>query len=227
MLICDTASFHFSCRRPWLVATFPRPRRVVSWSLNRPGIVVAERVAWLEVRNEELVDVDEPAAWLRARLAGNGLGDAIGLITARNVACHEHAFAIVGSVRADCLITLGLNNGEAVGRRMDAALHPLNAGTINILASVSVPLTDAALLEMSSIATQARTAALLRFGYRRPDMEDVVTGTGTDCIVAAAPVADDPVPFAGMHTAIGEAVGSAVLRATSAAADAWLDGRVS
>lgn len=220
-----SVSFDLACRRPWLVATFPRPHRLVSWSLNRPGIVVAERVAWLEVQNEELVHVDDPALWLCGRLAEKGLGDAVGLITARNVACYEHAFAIADDIRADCVITLGLNNGEAVGRRLDAPLHPLNAGTINILAAVSAPLSDAALLEMSSIATQARTAGLLRFGYRRPEMEGIVTGTGTDCIVAAAPVSGDPLSFAGMHTAVGEAVGRAVLEATAAAAEAWFDGR--
>lgn len=215
-------SFRLSCRRPWLVATFPQPCRLASWSLNRPGIVSAERVAWLEVENEELVHIDDPVAWFRKRLDETGLGDAVGMVTARNVACHEQASVTVGGVRADCLITLGLNNGEMVGQRLDAAQHPLNAGTINILAAVSVPLTDAALLEMSSIVTQARTVALLRFGYRRPQMADIVTGTGTDCVVAAAPAAENPLSFAGMHTAVGEAVGRAVLQATEAAARAWL-----
>lgn len=214
--------FHLSCSRPWLVATLPRPCRLVSWSLNRPGIVTAERVAWLEVGNEELIHIDDPLAWFHRRLDETGLADAVGMITARNVACHEQASATVEGVRADCLITLGLNNGETIGRRLGAAHHPLNAGTINILAAVSVPLSDAALLEMSSIVTQARTVALLRFGYRRPQMDDVVTGTGTDCVVAAAPVGGDKLPFAGMHTAVGEAVGRAVLKATEAASRAWL-----
>jgi adenosylcobinamide amidohydrolase len=39
-----------------------------------------------------------------------------------------------------------------------------------------------------------------------------VTGTGTDCIVVAAPQTGDPANFAGLHTAIGEAVGAAVYR---------------
>lgn len=214
--------FHLACRRPWLVATFPQPHLVASWSLNRPGIVTADRVAWLEVENEELVHISDPVAWFGKRLDETGLADAVGVITARNVACHERASVAVEDVRADCLITLGLNNGETIGQRLDAARHPLNAGTINILAAISVPLSGAALLEMSSIVTQARTVALLRFGYRRPEMEDVVTGTGTDCVVVAAPVAGDPLPFAGMHTAIGEAVGRSVLQATEAAARAWL-----
>lgn len=214
-------SFAVACRRPWLVASFPGETRMVSWSLNRPGFATADRVAWLEVGNEELVGVTEPVSWFRQRLDDEGLRDAVGLITARNVTRYEIASAVVDGVRADCLITLGLNNGETVGQRHDPALHPLRAGTINILSAVSVPLTDGALLEMSSIATQARTAALMRFGYRRPHTDSVVTGTGTDCIVVAAPVSAEPQAFAGMHTAIGEAVGRSVLEATEAAARQW------
>jgi len=216
-------NFSVSCGRPWLVAEFGSSTRMVSWSLNRPGFATATKIAWLEVGNEELIHVDEPLSWFQRRLEAEGLGDAVGLITARNVARFEIATAVVEGVRADCLITLGLNNGETVGQRQDPTHHPLNAGTINILSSVSVPLTDGALLEMSSIATQARTTALVRFGYRRPFMNDIVTGTGTDCIVAAAPLSDAPIGYAGMHTAVGEAVGRSVLEATATAAKTWFE----
>lgn len=216
-------NFSVSCGRPWLVAEFGSSTRMVSWSLNRPGFATATKIAWLEVGNEELIHVDEPLSWFQRRLEAEGLGDAVGLITARNVSRFEIATAVVEGVRADCLITLGLNNGETVGQRQDPTHHPLNAGTINILSSVSVPLTDGALLEMSSIATQARTTALVRFGYRRPFMNDIVTGTGTDCIVAAAPLSEEPTGYAGMHTAVGEAVGRSVLEATTTAATTWFE----
>lgn len=214
--------FQLACARPWLVASFAAPHRMASWSVNRPGIVTATRVAWREVANEELVPVRDAVAWFRRQTEDADLADAVGLITARNVACHEHVHSAIDGVRADCVITLGLNNGETVGRRRRPTGAP-GAGTINILASVSVPLTDGALLEMSSIVTQARTAALLRFGFALPDMEEPATGTGTDCIVAACPLAPDASPHAGMHTAIGEAVGASVLRATARAARNWLD----
>lgn len=220
-----STSFGIACTRPWLVATFRNPQRFASWSLNRPGLVTGDQVAWLEVTNQELAGVEDHLGWFRRRLADAALDKAVGLVTARDVSCYELAVAEVDGVRSECLITLGLNNGESVGSRMDASAHPLNAGTINILAAVSTPLTDAALLELSSIATQARTAALIDFGYRRPGMADAVTGTGTDCIVVAAPAAGVPQPYAGMHTAVGEAVGRAVREATLAASQAWLAAR--
>jgi adenosylcobinamide amidohydrolase len=39
------------------------------------------------------------------------------------------------------------------------------------------------------------------------------TGTGTDCIVVAAPTGTEP--FAGLHTEVGEAIGAAVYTAVA------------
>ncbi|WP_051356997.1 adenosylcobinamide amidohydrolase [Azorhizobium doebereinerae] len=215
------AMFQITCERPWLVARFTRPQTMVSWSLNRPGFVQAEQVAWLEVGNEELRHAPDPVAWFAARLAARGLADAVGLMTARDVSRYERQSAAVEDVRADCVVTLGLNNGERVGQRVGAHLHPLNAGTINILCAVSEPLTEAALLEAASLVTQARTVALSQVRYRRPGRTEAVTGTGTDCIVVSAPAGSPRTSFAGMHTAIGEVIGACVLRATLAAAANW------
>ena len=71
----------------------------------------------------------------------------------------------------------------------------------------SSTLSEAALVETISIATQARTVALLDLGHLSGG--HVVSGTGTDCIVAAAPARGEAERFAGLHTPIGEAVGRA------------------
>lgn len=217
--------FEIACRRPWLIAQFSEPQRMVSWSLNRPGIVEADRVAWLEVTGADIRDVEDPAKWFAQRLASEGMAQAVGLMTARNVASHVVVTAEVEGVRSRTLITLGLNNGEHVGRRVDARLPSLHPGTINILCAVSSPLSDAALLEASSIVTQARTVALVEAGYRRRDIAEIVTGTGTDCIVMSAPRRREAESFAGMHTAIGEAVGASVYEATLKAAAEWVAAR--
>lgn len=213
------------CNRPWLVATLPALHRMVSWSLNRPGFVEGRQVAWLEVGDGELRAVTDVAAWFQGRLDTAGLGDAVGLLTARNVATHEIATSTVEGITARCLITLGLNNGERAGQRVGNHLHPLNAGTINLLCITSMPLTDAALLEAASVAAQARTLALVEAGYRRPGRDEIVTGTGTDCIVTAAPLGPDALPFAGTHTAAGEAIGACVIEATRRATLAWMASR--
>jgi adenosylcobinamide amidohydrolase len=49
-----------------------------------------------------------------------------------------------------------------------------------------------------------------------------ITGTGTDCIAIAAPFGEDPLPYAGKHTAIGEAIGACVHRAVADGISDWL-----
>lgn len=213
--------FDVVCRRPWLIAQFGCPQRMMSWSLNRPGFVRADTVAWLEVTNEELRHVTDPARWLRQRISDRHIDDAVGLLTARNVSRYEKIDLFVEDVQASCLVTLGLNNGEHIGARVQPRRPASPAGTINILCAVSVPLSEGALVEAASIVTQARTVALIEAGYRRPGEQKPVTGTGTDCIVVSAPGCGVGALHAGMHTAVGEAVGAAVLKATRAATESW------
>ncbi len=49
-----------------------------------------------------------------------------------------------------------------------------------------------------------------------------ITGTGTDCILIAAPEGDAPETCVGLHTAPGEAIGAAVYNATYAGAIEWI-----
>lgn len=211
-----------SCTGRWLVADLGAPHRLVSWSLNRPGLVEARRVVWREVGAQELSAGLDPARWFAEELSAAGLADAIGMITARRIDSHVARHRQVEEAQADCVVTAGLNNGERVGTRFAPAAA---AGTVNILCRASLPLTDAALLEAASLVAQARTVAIVEAGYRRPGQAQSVTGTGTDCIVMAAPIGLAPCAYAGMHTAIGEAIGACVLEATRAAVEGWIAAR--
>ncbi|MEP9349028.1 adenosylcobinamide amidohydrolase [Xanthobacter sp. KR7-225] len=216
--------FEIEARRPLLVARFAAPRRMLSWSITRPGFVVARQVAILEVRDGDLAPQVDPRALLAARLDQAGLADAVGLMTSRDVSRHHQATSEVEGIAAASLVTLGLNNGERVGARI-ARRTAARWGTVNLLAAVSVPLTDAALVEALSIAVEARTLAILEAGYRREGQEAPVSGTGTDCVVVSAPAGRPgaaPHDYAGLHTAVGEALGAAVLAATRQAAARWL-----
>jgi adenosylcobinamide amidohydrolase len=219
-----SAPFTLQCAPPWLTVRFGAPQRAVSWSLNRAGLVDATDVAWLQVSDADLPADREPAEWFAERLAAVGLADAVGMMTARNIASFVHRAVTIEEVEAHCVVTLGLNNGERVGSRI-ALPRRYGPGTVNILCHVSRPLTDAALLEAASLVAQARTVAIVEADYRRAGQPLAVTGTGTDCIVMAAPHGPEPAAFAGMHTAIGEAVGACVLEATTAALTAWIGER--
>jgi adenosylcobinamide amidohydrolase len=218
------APFALQCAPPWLTVRFRAPQRAVSWSLNRPGLVDAMSVAWLQVSDADLPADREPAEWFAERLASVGLGDAVGMMTARNIASFVHRAVTIEAVEAHCVVTLGLNNGDRIGSRIGQPRR-YQPGTVNILCHVSRPLTDAALLEAASLVGQARTVAIVEADYRRAGQALAVTGTGTDCIVMAAPLGPEPAAFAGMHTAVGEAVGACVLEATTAALTAWIGER--
>mgnify|MGYP001229701831 CR=1 FL=1 len=205
-------AFRVECRRPWLVARFDGPCAVLSWSANRPGFVAATKVACL----------DDPVAFLEARLTAAKLRGAVGLMTARDVRRHHFAGATVEDVAVEVLTTVGLTNGERVGQRAADPAAPARApvGTINTLVHVSRRLTRGAMIEATSLATQARTLAVIEANVTREGV--VVTGTGTDCIVLACPTVGDADPHAGLHTAVGEAIGRAVLEATREGIVAWL-----
>lgn len=217
-----TSLFQSSCRPPWLVARFAAPWRMASWSLNRPGLVLADTVAWLHVAEHALTPATDPMEFLTSRLAEAGLREAVGLMTARDVRYHRSEALRIGEARAHCLVTAGLTNAVDIAgaRTRDAGIAP---GTINLLVAVSVALTDGALLEAISIAAEARTAALIDQNARTP-AGDSATGTGTDCIVVACPPGESKAAHAGLHTDAGIALGRCVFRATAAATADWMAG---
>lgn len=212
-----TLPFSLSCRPPYLIASFEAPQAMLSWSLTRPGFQVARRVAWLGVRNADLPSWEDPADSIRRLMADADLGDAVTLVTSRDITRYHLAHAAVDGETAVCLATVGLSNSERVGVRCQEPVP--QPGTINTLVHVGRPLTEAAFVETVSIVTQARTAAVLDARVIRAGV--AVTGTGTDCIVVAAPEGPDGARFAGLHTAVGEAVGDAVYRAVREGVDVW------
>ncbi|SUZ30554.1 hypothetical protein ROE7235_00278 [Roseibaca ekhonensis] len=205
---------------PWLDCDLGAPHRVLSWAPHRPGYQTTQHILWRQVRNADLPADLDVGAWLAQEMAGL---DAVCLLTSRDIGCHHIARATVEGVTAQVLATVGLSNAEAVGARADRSgrdwdkvLAPY--GTINIAVKLSLPLSDTGLLEAQSIATQARTAAILAADHTVPGGAKA-TGTGTDCIAVAAPSGDQH--FAGMHMAQGEAIGRAVFDAVACGAAEW------
>lgn len=201
--------------RPWLIAEFDRPLRVLSWAPHGAGYRTANRVVWREVRNADLTvdfDVDR---WFAGQMVP--FAPAVGMITSRDIGAWVQARGLADGVTAQCIATVGLTNGEAVGARR--TFSPGSFGTINLCVATDAGLSRIAQLEALSIAVQARTAAVMAAGVVLDGAH--VTGTGTDCIALAC------VPgrgrYAGLHTPVGEAIGAAVLGAVSAGAKAWKD----
>jgi adenosylcobinamide amidohydrolase len=205
--------------RAFLVS-FPGTVRACSWAIVGGGIVDADHVAWIEVTNSELGPAVDARVFLRERLRHEGVERAVGLLTSRALSSRIESSARIGDVTATCIATVGLGNALRAG---DSPWPAAVVGTINVLAYTDVPLSDEALVEATAIATEAKSAALFDRGVRSRRSRALATGTGTDCTVAACPIsrAHDVREYAGKHTDVGAAIGSAVERAIGDGIDRW------
>ncbi|MCW9042197.1 MAG: adenosylcobinamide amidohydrolase [Pseudopelagicola sp.] len=204
---------------PWLFYDLGAPMRVLSWAVHRPGFVTASRIVWREVHEDDLPQDIDAETWLASELAARGAADAVAFLTSRTLVRHHTHTARVEDVTAQAVITIGLSNAERIGSREDYSGRDWGKdwGTINIALRVDTPLSDIGLLEAMSLATEARTAAVIDLGHRVAT--GIATGTGTDCIAIAAPAGD--LPYAGKHTALGEAIGQATYTAILKGAQQW------
>ena len=214
----DASAVELSRGERSLVVRFSATQRMCSWAIVNGGLTEARAVAWIEVGEDELKPPIDARRLLRARLAQAGAAGAVGLLTSRDVTTFVDAAAHDGDVRSRCIATVGLGNALRAG---DPPGPTARIGTINLLCHVDVPLTDDALLEAMSIATEARTAAILEAAVPSLLSGFPATGTGTDCIVMATPVAARLEPYAGKHTRIGHVVGAAVAEAVRRGAAEW------
>jgi len=202
--------------RPVLTAHLPAPMRLLSWAPYNAGYVTTDRVIWREVRNADLTPEFDAITWLADLMQSGGTGDGVAMLTSRNVTCYQLETTRIGATTASCCATVGLSNAERVGHRLP--VDPAPAGTINLLTVTDARLSDTALLEAMSIATQARTAAVMEAGPDLPTGR--ATGTGTDCIAVACHPGDTA--YAGLHTEVGEALGRAVYDAVLRGAQEWM-----
>lgn len=201
-------------RRPWLEMRLPRVMRVLSWAPYGAGYRATDLILWREVRNADLGPEFQVEPWFASEMAAHS--GAVGMLTSRDVGGWREAGAKVEGVEAHCVATVGLSNAESVGRRLP--YHSADYGTINLGVWVGVGLTEVAQLEAMSVAVQARTAAVMASGLELST--GTATGTGTDCVALACDAGEGR--YAGLHTAVGEALGAAVRGAVALACSDWL-----
>ncbi|MEU0990200.1 adenosylcobinamide amidohydrolase [Streptomyces sp. NPDC005953] len=102
-------------------------------------------------------------------------GEGVGMLTAADVTAHTHGY----DAGAAAVVTAGIGvRGWAASPSEDISRAPA-PGTINIIAALPVPLTDAALVNAVATATEAKVQALLDAGYD-------CSGTPTDAVCIAA-----------------------------------------
>ncbi|MFD7747501.1 adenosylcobinamide amidohydrolase [Streptomyces sp. NPDC059698] len=150
----------------------------------------------------------DPDRHLAEIAAAEGLaGIGAGLMTAAEVAAYTTAHD--GGVTATVTTGLGVRGWAAVPettpRPACAPTAPFRPGTVNIVLTLPVPLSDAALVNAVATATEAKVQALLDAGLD-------CSGTPTDavCVIAPEPGPDSGEAFAGPRSTWGARIARAV-----------------
>lgn len=184
---------------------FAAPARAVASTMVGGGLGPVEWIVNTEVpKDYARTDVDAHVAEIAADLQCRGRG--VGMLTAARVARLQSAADRDVTVHATVGITLP--TWAAAPDDLSAA----RVGTINIVAFLDRPCTDAALVNAVMTITEAKSQALIEAGVPG-------TGTASDavCIVAPEPGPRDSLePFTGPRSQLGAALARATHRAVRA-----------
>lgn len=205
----------------WLIVRFAEEHAVASWALVGGGLGRAGSVVWHQVNEEELRPPIDARELFRARLRERALEHSVGLLTSRDLGAYVDVVERQSGVEARCIATVGLGNALRAGDPPGPTGRIRRLGTINVLCRFSEPLVGEALLEAMAIATEARTLAVREGGVPSTVSGEPASGTGTDCVVVAAPARGAPLRYAGKHTLAGHLIGAAVYQATRRGVEDW------
>ncbi|GAB3348839.1 adenosylcobinamide amidohydrolase [Lysobacter tyrosinilyticus] len=203
---------------PWLTAHFAAPHRMLSWAIVGGGRHRTRDVAWLQVRDGDLRPPLDAREFLLERLRERGLDDAVGLMTSASVATYTDECVQWGNITARCIATVGMGNALRAGDLPGTAAR---IGTINMLCALDHPLGEDAHLEALALAAEARALAVREANIPSTRSGEPSSGTGTDCIVVAAPDHAGGARYAGKHTEVGHVLGAAVYAAVSQGLAHW------
>lgn len=201
---------------PWLLIDLGAPHIVAGWPIVGPAWGTARHIAWLQVRDRDLPPGRDPAGYFRRQAESAAIRAEIGLMTAAEIAGFRCCRAESDSLTVEVVVTAGLTNGESVQPGASFLATSWHAGTVNSLVAVNRAMSQAAMLESIAIVAQARTAAIMDLGLSLVDGRRL-TGTGTDCVLVAAPQDGVPESHCGLHTTLGRMIGETSYRAFQAA----------
>jgi len=205
----------------WLVVRFGEYHTTASWAIVGGGLRRTLTVAWHQVSEDELRPPVDACDLFRERLHDAGISDAVGLLTSRNLESYVDITRSYGDIEARCIATVGLGNALRAGDPPGPAGRIGKIGTINVFCRLSVSLSTEALLEALALATEARALAVREASIPSTVSGEPASGTGTDCVVVAAPEHGAPARYAGKHTVLGHLIGTAVRDATTQGVETW------
>lgn len=208
---------------------FPRWRcRALSWAPLGGGMRLASLIANHQVRLDDPYAARAPRAYLARviRQAGYEPRRTVMMMTGANIARAGHCVVSRTGFAVGAWCTAGFSNALRVGDRATVAperpARTNSPGTINLVVMANRPMAREAFVEAVQIAAEGRALAILETGIKSVRSGALATGTGTDCIVIAAPIASEmgsaggcrvaEERYCGKHTLLGELIGRAVMQ---------------
>ncbi|OGI28157.1 MAG: hypothetical protein A2287_04080, partial [Candidatus Melainabacteria bacterium RIFOXYA12_FULL_32_12] len=156
----------------YLIVEFSEPYHTLSWAILNGGKAQTSEVVWHQVRDKDLGEDVNPYLFIKDRFSQ--YDNAVGLLTSANIKDYVDVCKSLDDYSARCIATVGLSNALRTG---DPPGTVKSVGTINILVQLSMPLSEQAFIEAMSIATEARTLAILE--SRTPSIQTSLPATGT------------------------------------------------
>lgn len=192
--------------------------RILSSAVLNGGLVEADNLLNLKVPKHSDT-IEPPQQTLMNHCERNNLtGTTVGMMTAASMLSFQLKREKVQGVDIAALVTTGLSNPRRAGDTAEyrsIGEEQIKAGTINIIVMTSARLTDAAMVEVLLVATEAKTAALQDAGILSPASGLIATGTGTDSAAVVSGLGPQTIGYCGKHVLFGEILGRLVTEAVA------------
>jgi adenosylcobinamide hydrolase len=213
----------FRVRRKTLIVDLGSLRSVLSSAPRAGGITRAKYILNHQVaakpinRNDRGMGAGarcvDPARTLSKLANSLGIRDKfVGLMTAVSLTDLVTVREAYDQIWVEGFVTVGTSNAVRAGepvtpkQRTIGSTHP---GTINLILVTNARLSAAAMVGMVQVATEAKTAVLLRAKVKSWTGRLGATGTGTDAVVVVSGCGP-PMRYSGTHTILGELVGRVI-----------------
>ena len=191
--------------------------RVVSSAVLNGGFTRATDFLNLKVQKQAASRLEDPAVTLQAACDKLGCSDVtVGMMTAASMKSLRLCREDIQGGQFAVLVTTGLENARRAGDRAEyrqLQAVPVERGTINLCMMTDARVSDHAMIEMITIATEAKVAILHELNIVSPVSGGLATGTGTDAVAVFSGNTGDPISFAGKHTLLGERLAIMVMQA--------------
>jgi adenosylcobinamide amidohydrolase len=190
---------------------------VLSWAPLNGGTRRAIAIVNHQIAPGDRAATEDPRHYLGSLVRELGLEAraAVAMMTGAPVRKVCYAAARRADLIVGAWCTAGCSNALRVGD--PATFGTTRPGTINIVIAINQALTRSATVEAMAIATEARVAAMQEARVASVITRRLATGTGTDCIVVAAPARGPAHIYCGKHTLLGELIGKAATRSCARA----------